>query len=113
MLCRAAAIKLSRLQRALDAAGILLVGIGFDSEGYPEFKEGNYFSGQTYLSLDDEAYRRLGLGRAGVVASIGSVFRMVATRSPAVAEAQALGVTDGNLKGDGKGFCMFVISFYF
>lgn len=61
-----------------------------------------------YLSIDDEAYKRLNIGRASIVQGLGTVLGMVTASiiggDDSRDEAIRLGVKDGNFQGDGLRF---------
>jgi prostamide/prostaglandin F2alpha synthase len=93
-------VKLSRIKPVLDAHGIALIGIGFDEEGYDEFVEGNYFSGNIYLSPDRKAYKAFELTKVGVMRTLFD-FVTKSNGREAIKEGKELDIKF-NFKSDGR-----------
>ncbi|EUB63581.1 hypothetical protein EGR_01663 [Echinococcus granulosus] len=96
--CRLHALELSRFQSAFQAKGVRLIGIGHDTEGVEEFREGQFFSGELYLDEKKETYAVLGCGSVGLVPGMFSLIQSAGRNL--IRETKGKNVV-GNLKGDG------------
>ncbi|XP_010880285.1 prostamide/prostaglandin F synthase [Esox lucius] len=95
--CRWTAAEISKLEPALKANGISLVGIGPEETGMKEFSEGGFFKGDLYIDEKKQCYKDLGFKRytalSLVPAALGKKVR------DAAAKAKAQGI-QGNFSGD-------------
>ena len=78
---------------------VRLIGIGFDIDGYEEFKNGNYFAGEIYIDKESATYTAMGLKTVGVLPTLIDFITRKHTIN-AIKEAKALGI-DFNMKNNG------------
>ena len=51
-----------------------LIGVGFETIGLEEFKEGNFFAGELFIDETRESYNKLGFVRFGLKEFLPMVF---------------------------------------
>lgn len=82
----------------LDANNVRFVAIGLEELGVEDFVKGGFFTGEIYIDLKKECYKKLGFRRLNVLTLMPALLNKSSRNALSESKQKKVG---GNMQGDG------------
>lgn len=68
-------MEISKLVPVLNQNNVRLLAVGLEEFGYEEFVQGNYFTGDLYIDIDEASYKQIGYKKYGTIGVLMSLLQ--------------------------------------